>query len=180
MSSRFTIDTPATFEPVPIRESRWARYTGDYDSAGSFDLQPADGKLLANGDWFQSRSEHGHVLSAVVPTRGRIETTDAPGTFDYPIEALYFLDDARQWHVGKNITSGKRFTLTPVAPDIVNPILVGEIKKFSTRNNGLLRRAKERRGHFVAITTHAPGIDTHPGIRWKETRTVITGPVVSP
>ena len=29
-----------------------------------------------------------------------------------------------------------------------------------------------------ASYTHAPGIATNPGIRWKETRTVITGPVV--
>ena len=28
------------------------------------------------------------------------------------------------------------------------------------------------------ITDQAPGIATHPGIRWKETRTIVTGPVL--
>ena len=41
----------------------------------------------------------------------------------------------------------------------------------------MMQRAKNRPGHFIALTGQAPAIETHPGIRWKETRTVITGPV---
>ncbi|MES2439726.1 MAG: hypothetical protein V4584_11690 [Verrucomicrobiota bacterium] len=182
--AEFTLDTPSFFQPVSIEETRLARFTSGSGQKGAFNLQPADGKLIASGDWFQSRSEHGQILSSVVPTRGRIETTDTPGTllstFDYPIDSLYFLDASQQWHRAEGITAGKRFTLSPVDPSMVLPALTAEANAFSYRNNQLLETAKNRPGHFVAITTHAPGIDTHRGIRWKETRTVITGPVVAP
>ena len=55
-----------------------------------------------------------------------------------------------------------------------------EAAAFTARNRQLLERAKNRPGHFIAITGQAPAIDTLPDIRWKETRTVITGPVVAP
>ena len=51
---------------------------------------------------------------------------------------------------------------------------------FGNRNRQFMETAVKRRGHFVALATRAPGIATHPGIRWQETRTVITGPVVAP
>ncbi len=187
--SNFTLDVPATFLPVPIAESRWARYTngsGSFSSnngeKGSFNLQPSGGKIEASGDWFQSRSEHGHILSAVTSTRGRIEKTQTPGTFistfEFPIETLYFLDESSQWHRAEAITSGKSFTLTPVDLSIAAPALATEINAFAPRNQQFLKSAAKRPGHFIALTTHAPGIATNPGIRWKETQTIITGPVV--
>jgi len=180
--SGFTIGTSATFEPVPIASSRWARYTDSPGTKGNFNLQPADGKLSATGDWFQSRSEHGHILSAVISTRGRIERTETPGTylstFSFPIDTLYFLDEAGQWHRADDIKAGKRFTPAPVDLTMVLPELNREANAFSGRNQKLFQTVISRRGHFAAITTHAPGVDTHPGIRWKETRTIITGPVM--
>jgi hypothetical protein len=182
--SDFTIDTPALFQPVAIAPSRWARFTSGSGSKGNFDLQPSDGKLQASGDWFQSRSEHGHVLSTVISTRGRIEKTDTPGTylstFDFPIDTLLYQDEAKQWHRANDITAGKRFTLTPVDATMALPVLTGEINAFAPRNQQFLKTSILRPGHFVAITTHAPGIDTNPGIKWKQTHTVITGPVVAP
>jgi hypothetical protein len=184
MGSRFSVDPACHFTPVPIAASRWARYTDRYDTRGAFNLQPGGGKMEASGDWWQSRSEHGHALSAVVPTRGRIERTATPGTlvstFGFQIETLYFLDENNQWHRAEAIATGKPFTLTPVDPTMAEPALANEANAFSTRNRMLLERAKNRPGHFVAITSQAPGIDTHTGIRWQETRTVITGPVVTP
>jgi hypothetical protein len=182
--SDFTLNTPALLQPVEIAPSRWARFTGGSGSKGNFNLQPADGKLQASGDWFQSRSEHGHVLSAVVSTRGRIEKTDAPGTylstFEFPIDTIFYLDDSKQWHRADGITAGKRFTLTPVDATMALPVLTEETNAFAGRNQQFLKTAAKRPGHFVAITSQAPGIDTNPGIKWKETHSVITGPVVAP
>ncbi len=181
-SSRFTLGTPCTFLPVPIGTSRWARYTDSSAAKGNFSLQPHDGKTEVSGDWFQSRSEQGHILSAVIPTRGRIEATDTPGsylsTFDFPIETIYFLDSANQWHRAEAVTTGKPFNLLPIDVTMALTALTAEADAFSLRNNRLLGLAKDRPGHFVAITSQAPGLDTHPGVRWKETRTVITGPVI--
>lgn len=178
--SEFIIDTPTNFQPVPIATSRWARFTDGAGAKGSFNLQPADGKLTASGDWFQSRSEHGHILSAVISTRGRIERVDARylSTFEFPIDTLFYLDESSQWHRAEAITSGKSFVLTPVDPTMALPELNKEAASFANRNERFLKAAITRPGHFIAITTHAPGIATNPGIRWKETRTVITGPVM--
>jgi len=181
--SNFTIDTPATFSPVPIKQSRWARYT-DSDPKGNFNLQPVDGKLNASGDWFQSRSEHGHILTAVVPTRGRIESTDAENvlvsTFDFPIETLYFLGSNNQMFRADAITPGKRFTLKPVVVKAgSNPKLV-IASAFPQRQRKQIILSFASPNRFLATTNDAPAIETHPGIDWKKTRTVITGSVVNP
>ncbi len=180
--SRFTISEPCLFTPVPIASSRWARFTNSSNNRGNFNLQPNDGRLNASGDWFQSRSEHGHALSAVVSTRGRIERTDVPytflSTFEFPIETLYFCDNDGQWYRADTITTGKRFSLVPVDFSMVGPALQKEIHAFTERNEKMLERTSKRRGCYVAVTNQAPGIDTNPGIRWKETRTIITGPVL--
>ena len=181
--SKFTMTTPASLSPVAIASSRWARFTNS-EAKGMFNLQPADGKLMASGDWFQSRSEHGHVLSAVISTRGRIEKTDIPGTFlstfEFPIETIYFLDESGEWSRADGIEAGKRFTFKPVDMSAALAALKLEADAFGGRNQSLLDSLISRPGHFIGLTTHAPGIDTNPAIHWKETRTVITGPVVSP
>lgn len=180
----FTIPTPAAIAPTPIARSRWARFTRGYSSKGNFNLQPADGKIAAGGDWFQSRSEHGNILTSVVSTRGRIESTGSPGiylsTFEFPIDTIYFLDPSNQWQRASHIEAGKRFSLTPVDATMVDPELEKVAKSFAKRNRDFFRITKDRPGHFIALTDQAPGIETNPAIRWKETRTVITGPVVAP
>lgn len=181
LGDEFTVDPASFVTPVPIGRSRWARYTNSYDTRGAFDLQPEAGKLNASGDWWQSRSEHGHLVSAIVPTRGRIEATPTQGqmmsTFEFPIDRLYYLDESGQWHRASDIRTGKRFTLTPVERSMVEPELASEAGRFVKRHRRMFQRARMREGHFIAITDSAPGIATHPGIRWRKTHTVITGPV---
>ncbi|MEO7098784.1 MAG: hypothetical protein ABI162_05445 [Luteolibacter sp.] len=181
-NSSFSIAEPSIFSPVPISSSRWARFTNSSDTHGNFNLQPADGKLNASGDWFESRSEHGHILSSVVSTRGRIERTDTAhtflSTFEFPIASLFFCDTDGQWYRADGITTGKRFNLVPVDFSMVDPVLTKEIDAFSDRNRKLLKHTYQRPGCYVAITDQAPGVATQTGIRWKETRTVITGPVL--
>jgi len=182
-ATRFTMETPAAMVPVPIADSRWARYTSNV-SKGSFSLQPADGKLIATGDWFQSRSEHGHVLAAVVPTRGRIERTPDPqvclSTFDFPIKTLLFLGDDGQWSRATDIQPGKRFNLIPIDKSMADPFINDQARLFAQRGRTQLNRLVKRPGHYIAVTGEAPGLESHPGIRWQQTTTVITGPVIAP
>lgn len=179
-SPGFTVEESALVAPVPIRQSRWARFTDDYDTRGNYDIQPSGGKLFASGSWFQSRSEQGHLISAVVPTRGRIEATNQADTlvsnFDFPIETLLYKDPSGNWHRADKITKGKRITLSPIDPTMVQPVFNEIAKKFTDRNKSFFRKIENRADHFVAFTTAAPGIETHPGIDW-ETETVITGPI---
>lgn len=181
-ASRFQVDPASLMMPVPLKKSRWSRYTSDYNTGGTFNLQPSGAGMEATGDWWQSRSEQGQTLTAVLPSRGRIEQGSKPGewvsTFDFPVKTLYLRDASNSWHRAEDIRTGKPFTTQPVDASLAEKAIAEESGRFASRNRNLLNRAKNRPGHFVAITTDAPGISTHPGIRWQETRTVITGPVV--
>ncbi len=179
-SPSFTVETPALIAQTPLASSRWARFTSGYDTGGNYDLQPTSGGLFANGDWFQSRSEQGQLVTAVLPTRGRIEATNDPATivstFDFPIEMILYRDPTGQWHRGENIGKGKPAKLTPVDPTMVQPILNDTAKRFTDRNNAFLRRVSDRKDSYIAFAKQAPAVETHPGIDWK-TETVITGPI---
>jgi hypothetical protein len=179
-SPSFTVETPALIAQTPLASSRWARFTSGYDAGGNYDLQPTSGGLFANGDWFQSRSEQGQLVTAVLPTRGRIEATNDPSivvsTFDFPIEMILYRDPTGQWHRGENIVKGKPTKLTSVDPTMVQPILNDTAKRFTDRNNAFLRRVSDRKDSYIAFAKQAPAVETHPGIDWQ-TDTVITGPI---
>jgi hypothetical protein len=179
-SPSFTVETPALIAQTPLASSRWARFTSGSGSSGTYDLQPASGGLFAKGDWFQSRSKQGQLVTAVLPTRGRIEATSDPGTvvstFDFPIETLLIRDPTGQWQRGENIAKGKPAKLTPVDPTMVQPILNDTAKRFTDRNRAFLRRVADRKDSYIAFAKQAPAVETHPGIDWK-TDTVITGPI---
>ncbi|MFT3991504.1 MAG: hypothetical protein QM680_08835 [Luteolibacter sp.] len=180
-SSRFTLDPACAFNPVPIEPSRWARYTSGNSYRGTFNLQPQDNKLLATGDWFQSRSEHGHVLTAVIPSRGKIEATGEADTylssFDFPIKTLFYLSPQGQWFRADAIETGKKFKVAPVEYSMIAATLTEEAEGFANRQKIFFRNVRQRPGHFIAITDEAPAIATNPGIDWKNTHTVITGPI---
>jgi len=179
--SKFTVDPACSINPVPLDLTRWARYTASSNNRGTFNLQPEDGKLIATGDWFQSRSEHGHILSAVLPSRGRIETAGAPdtcqSTFDFPLKTLFYQNNAGQWYRADNIRTGEKFQLSSVDYSLIKPLIEAESNGFAPRQKRMLLKGASRRGHFIAITDEAPGIDTNTGIHWKKTHTVITGPI---
>jgi hypothetical protein len=180
-SPSFTIDASTLFAPVPIKSSRWSRFTDDYETSGNYDLQPTGGKLFCSGSWFQSRSEQGQLLTAVVPTRGRIEHAKQDGrlisSFDFPIKTLLYFDENGNWHRADNLTKGKPVALTSIDPTMALPILNDLHKKFTSRHQSFLKKVQERKGHYIAITTDAPAIETHSSIDW-ETTTIITGPIV--
>lgn len=184
----FTLNEAASLSPVPIAaDNRWARLTVNNNGGGSgFSMEFVDGKLKTSGDWFQSRSEQGQVLQSVIPTRGRIERSSEAGeprllsTFDFPIETLFYRDSANQWWRADNLVPGSRFQPTAVNEADVAQRLNDEQDQFGRRHQELFKRVRNRPGCFVAITTAAPGVETFKGIKWKETRTVITGPVMQP
>lgn len=184
LGSGFTVDPSCFFSPVPISHSPWSRFD-ERNTRGTFNLQPGDGRLQASGDWWKSRSEQAHALSAVVPTRGRIEQTTTPdqlvSTFDFPIKTLYFRNRNNQWLRAESIETGKPFMLVPVDHSMVGPEIARLAESFCERNRKLLETASNRMGgHFIAVTEQAPAIETLRGINWRKTQTVITGRVVQP
>jgi hypothetical protein len=180
-SSNFTIDASAYITPVPITNTRWSRFTNDPNVSGNYDLQPSGSKTFASGSWFQSRSEQGHFLQAVVPTRGRIEATEDPNTFistfDFPIQTILYKDPSGNWLTASNMKKGERITLQPIDINIAqNTINEYNDQYLSLRNRSFLNKVRDRNDHFIALTQEAPGIDTHSSINW-DTTTIITGPI---
>jgi len=177
----FEVEVPALLHPVPVAQSRWARYTNRYDSKGAFNIQPVGGGISATGDWFQSRSEQGQFLSAVTPSRGRIGPVGDGAffsSFPHGIDVLLFRDGDGGWHVAEGIATGVPFRMAPIPPEDAARRIELEAQDFlSSRLRAILNRVKTRNEHFIAIAFDAPGIDTLPGIRWESTRTVITGPL---
>lgn len=182
----FAVTEPALITPVPLGNSQWARLTRSNAGGGMrYETLVRDGKLEVDGDWFQSRSEQGQLVRAIVPTRGRIEArgnAGAPGflsTFDFPIQTLYYHDgDGAIWRAD-NISPGKAFTCQEASEADWKNFNAEALRSLTprARDFGTLDR---RPKHFVAVTTDAPGIDTLKGIKWQTTRTYITGPVAQP
>ncbi|MCW1915359.1 hypothetical protein OJ996_17375 [Luteolibacter sp. GHJ8] len=186
----FGVGEPAAITPVPLASSQWSRLTDRNNGGGMrYEANLRDNKLEVDGDWFQSRSEQGQLVRAIVPTRGRIELRSTSGppslisTFDFPIEKIYYRDSSDVYWCAENIERGKAFEPRQVQPTEVLSFVNEAKSKLSTRSKEALSKLSPlERGdrHFIAVSAAAPGIDTFKGIEWKETKTFITGPVALP
>jgi hypothetical protein len=189
----FTVNEPAVITSVPLAATQWSRLTDANDGGGMrYEEKFEDGKLKVDGDWFQSRSEQGHFVRAIVPTRGRIEARGESGTqsflssFDFPIATLYYHDNANGWWKAENVVPGKAFTCSAASPEEVTAFVNDASTRLADRSRRVLGFKKdtaslhERPGHFIALTENAPAIDTLKGISWGKTRTYITGPIAKP
>jgi hypothetical protein len=185
----FEVTDPALLTPVPLASSQWARLTqGNRGGGMRYEVLVRDGKLEVDGDWFQSRSEQGQFVRAIVPTRGRIEARGTAGpptflsTFDFPIETLFYRDgNGGLWRADK-ITPGNAFTCReiPGGDKEHSQFLSDATRALGQRSRAVFAPLANRDLHFVALTTAAPGIATLKGIKWQQTRTYLTGPVARP
>ncbi|WP_367872861.1 hypothetical protein [Luteolibacter sp. Populi] len=191
LGAGFTVAEPAAITPVPLSSgSQWSRLTDDNNGGGMrYEANLRDGKLEVEGDWFQSRSEQGQFVRAIVPGRGRIELRNADGppsmisTFDFPIERIYYVDAAGGYWCGENIERGKAFNCREAQQAEVADFVKDASAKLSARTRKALKSLDPlERGsrHFIAVTDKAPGIATFEGIKWTSSTTYITGPVVAP
>ncbi len=187
LGGRFEIAESAAISPLPLLASRWARLTDGNGGGGMiYETNLADGKTRLTGDWFQSRSEQGQLIRAVVPTRGRIEALNQSGapsflsTFEFPLETLWFTDESGGvWKAG-DIQPGKSFTCQQADPADFAAFVAAERGRLSERPRKSFSALAHRPAHFIAVATAAPGIDTFKAIDWKETHTILTGPITQP
>jgi len=165
LSTGFSLKEPALISPVLI-----------------YNILSADQKTDLSGDWFQSRSEQGHLIETIRPSRERLEisgTADAPSissTFSYPIDLLYYRDDSGKYWRAENLSNKKKIKLTPSIEKHAKDWALKKAKKYSTRQRKRIERSWQRKNHFIATAKKAPGIDTLKSIKWN-TSTIITGPI---
>ncbi len=202
LGASFTVDQPVAITPVPLSAaSQWSRLTDTNNGGGMrYEMTLQDNKMDVEGDWFQSRSEQGQSLSAVIPTRGRIELRGGGGTstipsmvstFEFPIDKLYYTDASGTYWCAENIEPGKAFSCREVQLAEVQQFVKGAGAQFSARTRkGLYALSPEVTGgavpptrgkrHFIALATKAPGVQTFKGIDWQRTATYVTGPILVP
>lgn len=181
-NTSFSLEHPTMLFPAQMTESPWTRYHNGSGSNGAFHLTPISASAsAASGDWWLSRSEHAHLLTAVMPTRGRIEKTDAEATlvssFDFPLESFFFLSADGQWHRANHISTGKPFALQPCQTRDALAAVEQVAGSLSLRNRLIFKEACKRRNHFFATTSSGPALPSLPSIRWSDTQTILTGAI---
>jgi hypothetical protein len=187
LSSKHTLPETGFVTGVPLRSSPWARLTTDYNSRGGrYNLEQDGAGLKASGDWYQSRSEHGHLLTALRPTRGRIELeagSQPPrliSSFDFPINVLVFRDaDGGCWRA-ENLNQGQPTACTSLTGSAYDAAVSDFSAPASASAGKAIHGLAKRRSHFLAQADSAPALESYQGIDWLKTLTVITGPLQAP
>ena len=185
LSGAFETSSPTYISPLPIAPSRFSRVTRNNNGgASNYSAQHGSTGLAASGDYFQSRSVHGHYLESVVPTRGRMTIKSnqrAPvlnSSFNYKINNLIYTDENGQTWQAANIAAGDSIKLTPSNPVDDIKLIHQNHTNMTAKLRNKLDALSKRKNHFVAFTHDAPAINTLDSIKWTQTESVITGPVV--
>lgn len=185
----FALADHTVLSPIALESSRMARVTLQNDGGDSRYriLQEEQNKLNYSGDWFQSRSEYGHLATSIETTRGRLEllsNTGAPtltSTFEFPLEKIYYISsDNTYWTNESPLISGRKVTLKPAPPLEYREWILQVSKNLTQDSATRLKQASRGRNHFVATTSEGPFIETLASLRWAESLAIMTGPVVEP
>ena len=184
LNTGFTTSEHGYLSPVMLSNSRWARVTEDNEGGkGRYNVEMAENGLRVTGDWFQSRSEHGHVFDTTRPSRGRVSLVRGGSdpvinsTFEFPLAELYYIDPSGNlWH-GSEVQQGRNTTLESVSTPLFDDWFRTGLGRFGPKNQVRLGLARVRKGQFFATTSEAPGINTLSAIDWKETYTFLTGKI---
>jgi hypothetical protein len=188
LSSKHSLPEAGFVTGVPLDPSSpWARLTNDYESRGGrYTIEQDGAGLKASGDWYQSRSEHGYLLTGLRPTRGRIEmaTASSPpkltSSFDFPISVLVFRDrDGACWRA-ENLTQGKPTTCVAIAESVFQALVAESTSPASASAAKSIKQLAWRQNHYLAKSSGAPALESYDGINWVKTLTVITGPLQAP
>lgn len=186
IGNRFVIGDPASITPLPLVNSQWTRLTNSNSNDQSYEMNIVDKGLQVSGDWFQSRSEQAQMIRAVVPTRARIESTDAANenallsNFEHEIDAIYICGKGGKYWYAEKIPSGKNF--------LTRECSQAEFENFVDNIGANLGKSQQkqldslamRRGYYIARASQAPMIETYSAIRWTQNTSIITGRVEVP
>ena len=188
LGSGFQISEPAFVSPVMLPASPWNRLDNSSQSVASYHL---NGNTF-RGDWFQSRSEQGHYLQTVRPTRSRIELQAASpsgetppklfSSLEFTVDEFFYRDHAGQvWQAtsGK-IAGGEEIPLKPVNSQDLEKWWKSQTGNFSAPLRNRAKSLISEPDHFFATSTDSQAgfIDTLSSIRWKDDFAVIHGSIL--
>lgn len=133
-----------------------------------------------SGDYFQSRAVQAQALSAVLPTRARLNLlspaggSDAPrvvSDFESKLARVFYRDrDSKLWR-GQNLVPGGEVTLEASSQKDFDVFWDAQIALAGGDLAPRLRAVRQRRGHFYAEAepgTGSPAIDTLGSVAWQD------------
>ncbi|MCB1087772.1 MAG: hypothetical protein KDM63_12050, partial [Verrucomicrobiae bacterium] len=190
IGTAFEMAEPVFLSPVILPPSEWNRMNASKHPIAAYSLT---GNVF-RGDWYQSRSEQGHFLQTVQPTRSRVELQaaspdgkQAPKLFsslEFPVDELFYRDELGMVWKSTNTGAIVGGQPIPLAPADFKDLEKWWREQISPLSDGTRKRASalwKSNGSFFAIShdSHAGFIDTLGSIRWKNDASVIHGPVVT-
>ena len=177
---KFELPNGLFINQVPISKSRWARVSNEKQNVKE-DYTIIKGEATSSylGNYFSSRSEHGHLVTGEQITQESITITPKAGGFEVistlkeSLDSLYFVKDS-SYYLVTNLTTGN-----PAIAQLSNyseweKWVNTQCRRFAPTAMGMLRHRSTREDSFIAFSSNAVGIDTHPSIKWG-TEAIITG-----
>jgi hypothetical protein len=183
--SSFTVDPPGTLHQMVMSSTQWTKFKDSRDS------QPMQTTLEGNtwsGNWFQSRSEQAQHLSAVIPTRSRLEIKPnadpaAPpvilSSLGFDLAEFYLrTEEEGVWKSPGPIVTGQPITLIPADPAEFTTWWGKTLAHSTAAQNNVMTRQQESPHTFFARATASPFLmPTLSDIKWKEDEVVLYGPL---
>jgi hypothetical protein len=170
-SSSFAIQEPSWMRPLAYEDKQ----------AG---LTEVDGRRR-QGDWFSSRSDRGHIVETVRPSRAKIEFAvggDAPpaviSSIEVPLERLFLIDESGNYWKAENIGTGQRKPLEPSDADAYTRWYDSLAADAGPIRAAAIAAVRNRRGHVYADASPAAkiAVETLPSIRWVDDKAFFIGP----
>ncbi|NWK57267.1 hypothetical protein HW115_16715 [Verrucomicrobiaceae bacterium N1E253] len=183
LNATFETSEPATLSPVAMAPSRWTRVTVDGTTPNNYTIDQGESGLKASGDWYQSRSEHGHLLQSVRPTRGSLQQVSKAGSpilrssFDFNLSTVFYQAADQSWWKAEAIGKGESISLSPSTADEFQAWWKTQAKRFSRHHARQMNKLSLLPNRFYAIATDAPAIESYSAIDWLSTTTVLTGEI---
>lgn len=187
IGSGFKIQDPIFLSPVMMPASEWNRLTLSGDTVASFSLNDR----TYRGDWFQSRSEQGHFIQSVRPTRSRVELTEAPAepdvrpklfsSIEFTVDEFFYRDDQGQvWKAREGqVAGGEEIVLTKAESNELRDWWSVHLEGLSDKLSDRAGDVWERPGHFFAVSSDPNSglVDTLGSIDWKKDKALVFGSV---
>lgn len=183
LGSSFETSEPTMITPVALSPSRWSRVVTNGNAPSTYSASHGDDGLSVSGDWFQSRSIHGHLLKTVRSTRGRIELSPKAGaptltsTFDFDLDNIFYHAADGSWWRADALKKGNSVTLTPTDKAQFDSWLKNQSNNLARHNATHLNNIAKLPGRFFTTTEDATATETYDSIKWLSTTTIMTGPV---
>lgn len=183
IGNRFLLTDPSVIAPLPLAASQWTRLNPSSNNDQSYEMNFTDKGLQVSGDWFQSRSEQAQLLQAIIPTRARIESTDASNeaallsNFEYDIAEFYLRGTGGKFWKAQEIATGKNFLASECTQAEFEKFVNDRVSLLGKSQQEKIKQLSEREGYYIATSSKAPMIETYSAIKWSDDTTIITGRV---